>query len=156
MIAVIGSFYDQCTAKDGIWYNRDNGELGCYYFYSHAYSKKYNYAKSKEFCAGIEGAKGSLPIVEGPNDNKNLLRLLNGYVSPKTYKNCNKLILSICKVHIHIYAFLFDAIRQFFLEQTTRSLLITPDFSGLTVQMLCNGLEITVTSHFLIIPTVIA
>ena len=83
MPALIGSFYDQCTAKDGHVYKRDNGKQGCYYFHSQTYSREYNYAKSKEFCEGIRGAKGSLPIVEGPEDNKNLLQLLNGYVSPQ-------------------------------------------------------------------------
>ena len=41
---------------------------------------EYDYNKSKEFCENISGANGSLPIVNGPKDNNNLLHLLNGYV----------------------------------------------------------------------------
>ena len=62
-------------------YVRDTGENGCYYFYSRSHSSEYNYDKSKEFCEGIVGAKGSLPVIKGPKDDSQMLQLLNGYVS---------------------------------------------------------------------------
>ena len=77
----IGSFYDQCSSKNGFAYVRDNGENGCYYFYSRLNSMEYSYNKSMEFCEGIDGASGYLPIIKGPKDNSNMLHLLNGYVS---------------------------------------------------------------------------
>ena len=64
-------------------YERDNGEHGCYYFYSRANSREYDYDKSKEYCEGIDGAEGSLPTIKGPKDDHNMLQLLNGYVSKR-------------------------------------------------------------------------
>ena len=77
---VLGSFYDQCLAKNGTMYKKDDGEFGCYYFHSKHYydSKEYDYDRSKEFCEGIGG---SLPIIKSEEEDKNMLRLLNGYVS---------------------------------------------------------------------------
>ena len=79
-IYISGSFYDQCIAKNGLHYIRDGGEDGCYYFHSLSFSMEYDYNKSKEFCENISGANGSLPIIQGPKDNNNMLHLLNGYV----------------------------------------------------------------------------
>ena len=62
-------------------YERDSGENGCYYFHTSPDSYAYNYKKSKEFCNGIQGANGSLPIIKGPKDDSNMLQLLRGYVS---------------------------------------------------------------------------
>ena len=76
---IIGSVYDQCSAKNGTHYIRDDGSDGCYYFHSNAYMYEYSYDKSKQFCEGIEG--GSLPIIKGPKDNANMLYLTRGYVS---------------------------------------------------------------------------
>ena len=77
----LGSFYDKCISKNGVVYERDNGESGCYYFYSREDSKEYDYDRSMNFCEGIEGANGTLPIIKGPKDDSNMLELLNGYVS---------------------------------------------------------------------------
>ena len=77
----LGSSFDQCTSKNGFSYVRENGENGCYYFHSRPNSTEYDYNKSKEYCEGITGASGSLPIIKDHIDNSNMLHLLSGYVS---------------------------------------------------------------------------
>ena len=61
-------------------YKKGDGEFGCYYFHSkREYDpKEYDYDTSKEFC---EGMGGSLPIIKSREEDKAMLKLLNGYVN---------------------------------------------------------------------------
>ena len=85
---IIGSYYDNCLAKNGEVYKKENGEFGCLYFhtlssfFSPKRGKIYDYEKSKEFC---ENMGGSLPIIKDRNEDNAMLKMLGGYVSIFTW-----------------------------------------------------------------------
>ena len=84
---ITDSYYDNCLAKNGEIYKKQNGEFGCLYFhtlssfFSPKRGKIYDYEKSKEFC---ENMGGSLPIIKDRNEDQAMLKMLGGYVSTYT------------------------------------------------------------------------
>ena len=80
-ISIVGSYHDNCISRNGTMYKKDHGEFGCYYFHSTNLGRRgkiYDYDKSKEFCANLNG---SLPIIRSKEEDASMLKLLNGYVS---------------------------------------------------------------------------
>ena len=61
-------------------YKKEHGEFGCYYFHATNEGRRgriYDYQKSKEFCANLDG---KLPIIKTEKEDKAMLDMLGGYV----------------------------------------------------------------------------
>ena len=89
-------------------YKKKEGEFGCYYFHSTNEGRRgkiYDYQKSKEFCANMNG---QIPIIKTEEEDKAMLGMLGGYVSITSIcmfflLNDNNFYVTSFRIIVHLF-----------------------------------------------------